>query len=89
MQLHQAAKREPSQVRLRTGRHVLARSLIRLRGLTGQALSARAARALLSRRGAKSGLGELVGAVEFRRDHGVIGCVFHIESGIAGFHVVD
>jgi hypothetical protein len=64
-------------------------SVIRLRGLTGQAPSATAARMLLPRSGAKSGLGELLGAVEFRRDHGVIGCVLHIESGIVGFHVVD
>jgi len=76
-------------IRLRTDRHGLPRSVIGLRGLTGQAPSATAARMLLSRSGAKSGLGELLGAVEFRRDHGVIGCVLHIESGIVGFHVVD
>src|ERR1700741_1725808 len=36
-----------------------------------------------------SGLGELVGAVELRREHGEVGCHLHIHSGIMHFYVVD
>ena len=34
-------------------------------------------------------LGKLVGAVEFRRNHGEIGRALHVESRIVGLHVVN
>jgi hypothetical protein len=36
-----------------------------------------------------SALGELLGAIIFRRDYGELGCAFHVEPGIIGFQVMD
>src|ERR1700753_4500074 len=44
---------------------------------------------MTSRCAGLSGLGELMGAVLLRGDHGEIGCHLHIHPGIVGFHIVD